>query len=170
MWDLNSGVRGLFLQYIAGSSLKYGSGNIPKKRKIECALVTHQKNQKMENQVLVWNLKLLMAFSQVRFWKHTQKKKNWPKMCSCNTPKKINKGKIKCYSGTLNYCFQHMEGGWRLGCPVYHHKQGVHSHIKKLQESIRDHLLGSAMVKVNKTAMIADRKCIFSSNSSNGQK
>ena len=31
------------IQYIAGSSLKYGSGNTPKKRKIECALVTHQK-------------------------------------------------------------------------------------------------------------------------------
>ena len=56
-------------------------------------LETHQKNQKMENQVLVWNLKLLMVFSQVRFWKHTQKKKNWLRMCSCNTPKKLLKGK-----------------------------------------------------------------------------
>ena len=77
-------------------------------------------------------------------------------MCFYNTPKKINKVEIKCSSGTLSFYFQHMEGEWRLGCPVYHHKQEVHSHIKKLQESIRDHLLGSAMVKVNKTAMIAD--------------
>ena len=30
------------IQYIAG----YGSGNTPKKRKIECALEIHQKNQK----------------------------------------------------------------------------------------------------------------------------
>ena len=81
------------IQYIAGSSLKNGSGNTPKKRKIECALVTHQKNQKMENQVLVWNLKLLLVFSQARFWKHTQKKKNWLRMCSYNTPKKSIKGK-----------------------------------------------------------------------------
>ena len=31
------------------------------------------------------------VFSQVRFWKHTQKKKNG--MCSCNTPKKSIKEK-----------------------------------------------------------------------------
>ena len=33
------------------------------------------------------------VFSQVRFWKHTQKKKNWLRMCSCNTPKKSIKEK-----------------------------------------------------------------------------
>jgi len=35
----------------------------------------------------------IRVFSQVRFWKHTQKKKNWLRMCSCNTPKKSIKGK-----------------------------------------------------------------------------
>ena len=43
--------------------------------------------------------------------------------CSSNTPKKNNMAlKLE----------QTMEGEWRLGCPVEHHKQGVHSNSKEL--------------------------------------
>ena len=33
---------------------------------------------------------------------------------------------------------QTMEGEWRLGCPVEHHKQGVHSNIKDLNEALKE--------------------------------
>ena len=31
-----------------------------------------------------------------------------------------------------------MEGEWRLGCPVEHHKQGVHSNIKDLNGRFKE--------------------------------
>ena len=31
-----------------------------------------------------------------------------------------------------------MEGEWRLGCPVEHHKQGVHSNIKDLNGALKE--------------------------------
>ena len=31
-----------------------------------------------------------------------------------------------------------MEGEWRLGCPVEHHKQGVHSNIKDLNKALKE--------------------------------
>ena len=33
---------------------------------------------------------------------------------------------------------QTMEGEWRLGCPVEHHKQGVHSNIKDLNGALKE--------------------------------
>ena len=49
--------------------------------------------------------------------------------CSRNTPKKINMAlKLE----------QTMEGEWRLGCPVEHHKQGVHSNIKDLNKALKE--------------------------------
>ena len=33
---------------------------------------------------------------------------------------------------------QTMEGEWRLGCPVEHHKQGVHSNIKDLNKALKE--------------------------------
>ena len=31
-----------------------------------------------------------------------------------------------------------MEGEWRLGCPVEHHKQGVHSNSKELNSAPKE--------------------------------
>ena len=33
---------------------------------------------------------------------------------------------------------RHKEGEWRLGCPVEHHKQGVHSNIKDLNKALKE--------------------------------
>ena len=33
---------------------------------------------------------------------------------------------------------QTMEGEWRLGCPVNHHKQGVHSNSKDLNRAPKE--------------------------------
>ena len=49
--------------------------------------------------------------------------------CSSNTPKKNNMAlKLE----------QTMEGEWRLGCPVEHHMQGVHSNIKDLNGALKE--------------------------------
>ena len=68
---------------------------------------------------------------------------------------------------------QTMEGEWRLGCPVEHHKQGVHSYIKDLNWVLNEvEIPGKKARRVstdiesqrpdrNKYLKLADKICIF---------